>query len=289
MKQRVISGFIIGVFIVVFGVLGGYPLALLLMVCSMIGYRELAKACGVLGEGERQNALTIVSYMMAVFYYIGLMVLQHRHAGDPYVLLHSEDFFTVLMLTAAFLITMAVYVFTFPKYRAPQVMASYFSFVYAPVLMSFVYRARLLPYGVFVYALVFVCSSVCDVCALLAGMKFGRHKMAPVLSPKKTVEGGVGGIIGATLGAWIVALLVPLADPGANLQLEFILIGAVGAFISMIGDLAASAIKRNHNIKDYGNLIPGHGGIMDRFDSIIFTAPVIYFMGVLLLGIATGG
>lgn len=288
MKQRVISGAIIGLFIVVFGLLGGYPLAVLLMLCSMIGYQELAKACGVLQDGESSNALTVASFIMAAVYYCGLMVLQHRHAGDPYVLLHSEDFFTVLMLAAAFLITMAVYVFTFPKYRAPQVMASYFSFVYAPVLMSFVYRARLLPYGIFVYALVFVCSSLCDVCALLAGMTFGKHKMAPVLSPKKTVEGGIGGIVGAAVGAWIVALFVRIADADANLQLEFILIGAVGAFISMIGDLAASAIKRNHNIKDYGRLIPGHGGIMDRFDSIIFTAPVIYFMSVLLLGIATG-
>lgn len=289
MRQRVISGFFIGVFIVVFGFFGGYPLAILLMICSMIGYQELAKACGILKEGERQNGLTILSHGMTVLYYCGLMVLQHRHAEDAYVLLHSEDFYTVLILAAAFLVTMAVYVFTFPKYQAPQVMASYFSFVYAPVLMSFVYRARLLPYGIFVYALVFVCSSICDTCALAAGMKFGRHKMAPVLSPKKTVEGGIGGILGSTLCAWIVALLVPLVDPGANLQLEFLLIGAVGAFISMIGDLAASAIKRNHNIKDYGKLIPGHGGIMDRFDSIIFTAPVIYFMGVLLLGIATNG
>ena len=165
-------------------------------------------------------------------------------------------------------------------------MAAFFSFIHAPILMAFVYRARTLPYGIFMYALIFVCSSICDTCALAAGMMFGKHKMAPVLSPKKTKEGAVGGLLGSAVCSVILAYLVRIVDPDADFRLRFLVIGICGAMISMIGDLAASAIKRNHDIKDYGSLIPGHGGIMDRFDSIIFTAPLIFILGVLLLGTA---
>ena len=101
--------------------------------------------------------------------------------------------------------------------------------------------------------------------------------MAPILSPKKSVEGGVGGVAGAALLGAIYA-----AATGGKIA-EYALICAVGALISMVGDLAASAIKRNHNIKDYGTLIPGHGGIMDRFDSVIFTAPVIYYLSMFMM------
>ncbi len=284
MKQRIISGAFIAVFIVVFGWLGSYPLVALLMVCSIIGYRELTKACKV-ADGEKENALTITGMVMSALYYAGFMGIQYLRGQDAAALMHSADFFTVTMVACMFLVSMTVYVFTFPKYKAEQVMASFASFVYAPVLMSFVYRGRILPNGIFIYALVFVCSSVCDTCALAAGMTFGKHKMAPVLSPKKTVEGAVGGVIGSAVAAFLTSVIMGMVNPGSGKPLEFVIIGIVGAFISMIGDLGASAIKRNHEIKDYGKLIPGHGGIMDRFDSIIFTAPVIYFLGVLLLGV----
>ena len=113
-------------------------------------------------------------------------------------------------------------------------------------------------------------------------MLIGKHKMAPKLSPKKSVEGGIGGILGAALIAVLYALAINhWADAGVSVT-SFAVIGAVGGAISQIGDLAASAIKRNHNIKDYGKLIPGHGGILDRFDSIIFTAPIIFYLSVLL-------
>ncbi len=284
MKQRIISGTVIAVFIVVFGVLGSYPLAVLLMICSAIGYHELAKVCKVTEDGKH-NVLTDIGYIMTVVYYVGLMVIQYLKGTDPTEMLHSADFFTMVIVAGTFLMTMTGYVFTFPKFRAEQVMASFAGFIYAPVLMSFVYRGRELPRGIFIYALVFVCSSVCDTCALAAGMAFGKHKMAPVLSPKKTIEGAVGGVIGSAAAAFLTSLLMGIVYPDSSRPLEFVVIGICGALISMVGDLGASAIKRNYGIKDYGHLIPGHGGIMDRFDSIIFTAPVIYVLGLLLLGV----
>ena len=102
--------------------------------------------------------------------------------------------------------------------------------------------------------------------------------MTPKLSPKKTVEGAIGGIVGAAVlgflyGTFFKNNMIQVTNPGVISAAAC----AIAAVISMVGELAASAIKRNHDIKDYGNLIPGHGGILDRFDSMIFTAPAIYF------------
>ena len=99
--------------------------------------------------------------------------------------------------------------------------------------------------------------------------------MPSKLSPNKTIEGCLGGVAGAALIGFIFAAVF---YDNKDIWWQLPLIGAVSSVISQIGDLAASAIKRNHDIKDYGNLIPGHGGILDRFDSIIFTAPVVYYL-----------
>jgi phosphatidate cytidylyltransferase len=114
-------------------------------------------------------------------------------------------------------------------------------------------------------------------------MLFGKHKFLPKLSPKKSLEGCIGGVIGAALlgllyGTIFKNSMVSAGNPG----LEYALIGGSASILSQIGDLAASAIKRDHNIKDYGNLIPGHGGILDRFDSILFVAPMVYYLTELL-------
>jgi phosphatidate cytidylyltransferase len=151
--------------------------------------------------------------------------------------------------------------------------------------MSFIYRARCLPYGVYVYALIFFCTWICDTCAYFAGRAFGKHKMAPGLSPKKTIEGFFGGIIGSAVLCFLLSIFLKWQNPAEpeSFGLTFTIIGLVGGTVSAIGDLAASAIKRDHNIKDYGHCIPGHGGIMDRFDSVIFTTPIIYFLAVMLM------
>ena len=174
---------------------------------------------------------------------------------------------------------MFVYVFTYPKYQAEQVMSAFFGLVYVAVMLSFILLTRNLENGHLLVWLIFFCSWGCDTCAYCVGVLIGKHKMAPVLSPKKSIEGAVGGVAGAAgLGAVYAAIIhAPVV--------EYAVICAVGALISMVGDLAASAIKRNRGIKDYGKLIPGHGGILDRFDSVIFTAPVIYYMAKFILGI----
>ena len=109
--------------------------------------------------------------------------------------------------------------------------------------------------------------------------------MSPVLSPKKTIEGAVGGVLGAGLLGFLYSLIAKqFVLTEMNLGLVFAVICMVGALLSIIGDLAASAIKRNYDIKDYGTLIPGHGGILDRFDSVIFIAPIIYYFLIYTVG-----
>ena len=157
-------------------------------------------------------------------------------------------------------------------------------------MLSFMLLTRQFEEGLFIVWMVYICSWGADTLAycvgMLTGKTIGNHKMTPKLSPKKSIEGAVGGILGAALIAWLYAKFVlnNFAPGLAGKELEFAIIGGVGGAISMIGDLAASAIKRNEDIKDYGHLIPGHGGVMDRFDSVIITAPLIYILATLLLG-----
>jgi phosphatidate cytidylyltransferase len=184
-----------------------------------------------------------------------------------------------MAIIISMILILFVYVFGYPKYHAEQVMAAFFGVVYVAVMLSFIYLTRSLPDGKFLVWLIFLCSWGCDTCAYCVGMLIGKHKMAPVLSPKKSIEGAVGGVAGAAL----LGVIYAAATQGK--MAEYALICAVGALISMVGDLAASAIKRNQNIKDYGKLIPGHGGILDRFDSVIITAPVIYYLAKMILGI----
>ena len=119
---------------------------------------------------------------------------------------------------------------------------------------------------------VFLTAFGSDIFAYFAGVTLGKHKLCPSLSPKKTVEGLIGGILGSTALCGVYAYF---ALP--ELFIHGLIIGAVGAGVATMGDLTASAIKRKLDIKDYGHLIPGHGGILDRFDSVLFTGPFVFF------------
>ena len=109
----------------------------------------------------------------------------------------------------------------------------------------------------------------------------GKHKLCPKLSPKKTVEGAVGGVIGALAFSLLFGHF--FLEEGHTFNIGFILMVLIGSVVSQLGDLSASAFKRQMGIKDYGKLIPGHGGILDRFDSVLFVAPYLYFYIAIVL------
>jgi phosphatidate cytidylyltransferase len=259
---------------------GGIVLALVLCLISLVALRELTKACGVGTEEKRLTAPEIAGMVMTVLYYGSLFYMldvSYEEADGVYPVLLAA---VVLML----IVLLFVYVFAFPKYHANQIFAAMFAYLYAPVMLSFIYIIREgFDEGSFLVWLVFLCSWGCDTCAYAVGILIGKHKMTPRLSPKKSVEGAVGGVVGAALLFVLYAHFAINRYTGTELPLVLAaLLGAVGALVSMVGDLAASAIKRDNNIKDYGKLIPGHGGIMDRFDSVIITAPLI-FIGLMLI------
>ena len=262
-KTRLISGILLVIAALLTIISGGYVLFFTLLCISLIGMQELYKAMGI--HEDRTGLLEIVGYLGAVLYYISLLL--------------GFESYGLMAVLVSLILVMFVYVFTKPKYHANQVMAAFFGVVYVAVMLSFILMTRNLPDGKFIVWLIFLCSWGCDTCAYCVGMLIGKHKMAPVLSPKKSVEGGVGGVVGAAL----LGVIYAAATQGP--MVEYAVICGIGALISMVGDLAASAIKRNQGIKDYGKLIPGHGGILDRFDSVIFTAPVIYYLAKIILGI----
>ena len=229
-KQRLISGIILVIIAFVTLYYGGFLTFFVVGAISLIGVFELLRVIHM-----EKSALGVIVYTGSVLYYLLL-------------LLGLEQYIIPLALLVLIML-IAVYVFTFPKYEISSVAISYFALFYVTIMLSCIYRIRMLSDGAYMVVLVFLSAWGNDTLAYCAGRLFGKYKMSPILSPKKTIEGAVGGLI------------------------------------SIIGDLGASAIKRNYEIKDYSHLIPGHGGILDRFDSIIFTAPIIYYMLVMVVGL----
>jgi phosphatidate cytidylyltransferase len=150
------------------------------------------------------------------------------------------------------------------------------------MILSFTALAILrgLPSGAWLLGFVLMGSWGCDVFAYFTGVLFGKHKLIPEISPKKTIEGSIGGIVFATLGFLLLGFIMSKTGDASPNYIVLSVAGILCSVVSQIGDLIASLIKREHGIKDYGNIFPGHGGVLDRFDSILAVAPVLYIICV---------
>lgn len=268
-KTRLLSGIVLVILAIALIVTGKEVLLFSTLLISCIGMFELYRVFKI-----ERSLMAILGYLSAIIFYCNL----------KWVFIPD-----ILMLFMAFMILlMFVYVFSYPKFDAKQLMVSFFGLFYVAIMLSYVYQIRMLHNGLYLAFLIFLCSWGCDTCAYCVGklcnMTIGTHKMAPILSPKKSIEGAVGGVVGSALLTAIYGCVFKTQmNMDTNEIIILALIAAVSGLISMIGDLTASAIKRNHDVKDYGNLIPGHGGILDRFDSMIITAPIIYYLAVYFL------
>ena len=162
------------------------------------------------------------------------------------------------------------------KVRIEMIALCYVAGAIVPFLLSALIRILAMTTGRYVILVPFVVAFMSDGGAYFAGLKFGKHKLAPVVSPNKTIEGAVGGLVAAMAGMLIYAIVLDLGFPQFRVNYGIALLyGLIGSAAGVFGDLCFSIIKRQTGIKDYGNLIPGHGGVLDRFDSLMMVAPLM--------------
>lgn len=263
-RTRLISGVILVLLALVFIISGGWILWGVSLALSLIGLMEIYRVFQI-----HKTELGPVGYVLTIVYYMLL------GAATEYGIPINWLLYVIIVM----MVFLFIMVNRYPKFHSTQIMQAVFGVLYVGVMFSFLYQTRMLTNGTYTVWLIFLSSWGCDTCAYCVGKLIGKHKMSPVLSPKKSVEGAVGGVVGTMLLTYIYARIFASQMDITHAQVCVLTaISAAGALLSMVGDLTASAIKRNYDVKDYGKLIPGHGGVLDRFDSVIFTAPVIYFL-----------
>ena len=254
--------------------LGGLPLIIFCAVVALVGLRELYVALS--GKNEK---IHLAGYLFTIAYFAAIYL-----SGSGYVLL--------IMLTIFIIVAQSCLVIFFKKMTLKDCISTVYGVLYIPFLLSFIVLVREHSLGQYYVWLIFTSAFGCDTFAYLTGSSIGKRKLKGTPSPGKTVEGIIGGIIGAALvGCLYGFVIVNFSNyKEAGFILDATIISAVGAVFCIVGDMAASAIKRNTGIKDFGNLFPGHGGVLDRIDSIVVAAPIVYMvMNVMIYATGSSG
>lgn len=273
MKQRILVAVVgIPLLLAVLCWAPDWATALLLAALSVIAAHELLTAvCGA-EKAKRWTALPAVTgaLVIAAVYFSG-----EHYADSP------AGMVLRWLIAAAVLALLFASVLTYGRPGAlvlQDVCVMAVAGLVIPWAFSCMLQLRMLPHGAGMVLMPLVAAFCSDSAALFTGMACGRHKMAPLVSPHKTVEGALGGIAGGVVGMVIFRIvfyfctLVPLHIGWC------VVIGLAGALMGELGDLSFSVIKRQVGIKDYGRLLPGHGGVLDRFDSVLFAAPMIWMI-----------
>ena len=247
---------------------------------SAIGIYELLSAT----KYVQDHTLTVLSIIYS--------------AAIPFLYLFPGDMRIGVFIGVAFVFVVALFmllVFKNKKYRLEHISVAFLMATIIPVFLSSLIVLRRMPETMvvdarmsFVFMLLpIVCVILTDTFALFTGMLIGKHKLAPSVSPKKTVEGAIGGAVFGVL-TFVVAGIISEKVTGVDVSLPlFAAAGLITSVIGQFGDLFMSVIKRHCDLKDFGNLMPGHGGILDRFDSLIFAAPTVllFVYGLDYLGV----
>ncbi len=261
-KARIITA-LIGVPIVVLALLAPTPIITVAVVAaSLIGLYEYYRAVGL----SEHRDICIMGYIAAIVISCGA----EYTAGISLVLVY------------VFIVALAIIMMVGKRgVTLNHIGLLLFGLIYIPYFLSHIVYVRTMDLGRFYIWLIFIGAFLTDTCAYFIGCRFGKHKLCPTISPKKTIEGAIAGVIGGGFSFVVYGLVVNtffaefLDGNHFSLILLFVL-GLIASVISQIGDLTASAIKRQYNVKDFGDMLPGHGGILDRCDSIIFVAPTIF-------------
>jgi len=257
LNNRYVGALIIGPFLI-FLYMGGIYLKFFVLALALIGMYELYNV----SKAKEIHPFSYVGYALCIAYYFALVK-------------HIDYEFTFFAIIIALLFMFFVPVFN-TKYNYVDISITLLAFLYVAVFFSFIILVENKTYGSYFTWLIFISSWTCDTCAYYTGRLFGKHKLNPKVSPKKTVEGSIGGFVGCILSCALYGLFT--LSRGVPVPLiHFVVIGAVNGVLSQFGDLAGSSYKRYVGVKDYGNLIPGHGGVLDRFESSLFSGFVIFF------------
>ena len=240
---------------------GNYCLLALCLFVGFVGTREFFKGFNAMGV---KPSFPIAIAAMAALYVLNLFF--------------PNDFLFMVVWFIGVIIVCSLLMFNVEKHTPMDAMATMVGIIYIIFFSFMVLQVDQMGMFRILKWTILLSAFGSDICAYFTGVFLGKHKMCPKLSPKKTWEGAIGGVVGSTVVCALFGLIF-----ARHLLISCIIIGAGGAIISMCGDLTASAYKRKMGIKDYGNLIPGHGGIMDRFDSVLFTAPFVFCYIIIVL------
>lgn len=261
MKTRIVSAFIlVPLAIVVF--LGGLPLVLAAFIIGWIAILEFADGFANIGI-KLCKPLALTS----------LILLYILYAFRVLTNMPSETFFQLVMLWFFMSIASSMIMVIFAKEHDPVIgIITLGAVFYIGFFSSHIVLFGLLPQGSNLVWLTLLTAFGTDISAYFSGMFFGKRKLCIALSPNKTLEGALGGAAGSVALSIVFSLIF-----APSWLIHCIIIGFLGSVFAQFGDLIASAFKRKMGIKDYGSIIPGHGGILDRFDSILFTTPFVYY------------
>ena len=260
MLKRVFSA-IIGISLCVFALFFNKITRItLLVVIAVIAVFEMSKAL-------KNKNINCLKYIL-IIYVIGFTVLELLELGNT---------FNLCLLILCF-IPMLLFGFKNSKFSYEVIIYSFFMFIYPVAPCCLLISVGTKENGLFLIVFTFVASWLCDCFAQIGGILFGKHKLIPDISPKKTIEGCIAGLMSFVVSGTIMYFS---AKYTFKIQLP-LYISYIAAFacsiFGQIGDLTASYFKRYTGVKDFGNLIPGHGGVLDRFDSIILSLPITYFI-----------
>lgn len=269
--KRVLSAIVMIGCLILLIYIGGPAIWIAVAVIAGTAEWELSKALKIADKESGKRTIAIIGIAVSALMYGGAWLFDYK--------------MSFLLCPIVYLIFLfAYYVFNYGKISILDVVKFIFVFIYIAVFLGFIPVIRdCVEYGKYLTWLALIPSIASDTFAYFVGSAIGKHKLAPVVSPKKSIEGSVGGVLGSALCAGLYGLFVSSRIevlPGFIIACA--IIGLVNGGISQVGDLTASAIKRESGIKDYGNIIPGHGGALDRIDSVLYIAPIVY-VGVVIL------
>lgn len=261
MKQRIITAIVALILFVPVVYMGSWILELVIAGLGIIGLFELFRMKG--------NKLFTIEGIISI---LALLALLFPH----YVSMIIPEYMTTQNIFYLFVLLLLVCtVFSKNNFTFDDVAVAVLGIMYIGYGFKFLLLTRQSGLDLLLFVLFVVWAT--DIGAYLIGRKLGKHKLAPSISPNKTIEGAAGGVVLALIVAFIYLAFYPQAYSTIGMLILTIVLSVSG----QLGDLVESAFKRYYNVKDSGNLLPGHGGILDRFDSLLFVLPILYFSGLI--------